>query len=185
MGIVYEIDSSSNFKIDGYTWTPADIKKVLSLPDLPLGLSIKSDSLYSKDKLLEKLSALKTKLEASLQTKEQKDKYQQTQRQTRKEVGSDQEFAYYNTEFGASMNPANFGQNTNSSQVLPTDFRVFDMNNGKLITTLSKSVASDLKVNDLTKILGKSWIIKSIDVTIKEIKVVEDTGTSPRPGGPV
>ena len=83
------------------------------------------------------------------------------------------------------MNPANFGQNTNSSQVLPTDFRVFDMNNGKLITTLSKSVASDLKVNDLTKILGKSWIIKSIDVTIKEIKVVEDTGTSPRPGGPV
>ena len=46
-------------------------------------------------------------------------------------------------------------------------------------------VAEDLKVNDLTKILGKSWIIKSIDKTIREIKVVQDTGSTARLGGPV
>jgi len=183
-GITYEIDSSSNLKIDGYTWTPADVKKALSLTDLPTGLSIKDDVVYTKDKMLEKLTVLKGKLESLLQNKEDKDKYKQTQSQTRKEIGTDQEFAYYNLEFGGSLvNTTTSNQTT--TQTIQTDYKVYNQTNGSLVTTISKMVAEDLKVNDLTKILGKSWIIKSIDKTIREIKVVQDTGSTARPGGPV
>jgi hypothetical protein len=182
-GITYEIDSSSNLKIDGYTWTPADIKKALTLTDLPTGLSIKDDAVYTKDKMLEKLTVLKGKLELLLQNKEDKDKYKQTQSQTRKEIGTDQEFAYYNLEFGSGMVNTRSAQAT--SQTVQTDYKVYNQSDGSLVTTISKMVAEDLKVNDLTKILGKSWIIKSIDKTIREIRVVQDTGSTARPGGPV
>ena len=182
-GITYEIDSSSNLKIDGYTWTPADVKKALTLTDLPTGLTIKDDAIYTKDKMLEKLNVLKSKLESLLKNKEDKDKYKQTQSQTRKEIGTDQEFAYYNLEFGGGV--VNTTTNQATSQAIQTDYKVYNQTNGSLVTTISKMVAEDLKVNDLTKILGKSWIIKSIDKTIREIKVVQDTGITARPGGPV
>jgi Lhr-like helicase len=133
--------------------------------------------------MLEKLTVLKSKLESLLQNKEDKDKYKQTQSQTRKEIGTDQEFAYYNLEFGSGMANTRSAQVT--SQTVQTDYKVYNQGDGSLVTTISKIVAEDLKVNDLTKILGKSWIIKSIDKTIREIKVVQDTGSTARPGGPV
>jgi len=188
LGVTYEIDSSSNLKIDGYTWTPANVKKALSLTDLPTNLSIKTDALYSKDKLLEKLSVLKGKLETSLQSPEDKTKYKQVQQQTRKEIGTDQEFAYYNLEFGnatTNPNPTQTNQQTTQQTPIVTDYRVNDFEKGNTITTITKTVAEDLKVNDLTKILGKNWIVKSIDKNTKVIRVIEDTGSTYRPGGPV
>jgi hypothetical protein len=183
LGVTYEIDSTSNLKIDGYTWTPANVKKALSLTDLPTNLSIKTDALYSKDMLLEKLSVLKGKLETTLQTPEDKTKYKQVQQQTRKEIGSDQEFAYYNLEFGNAITNTNASQNQQTEII--TDYKVKDFDTSNYITTITKSVAEDLKVNDLTKILGKNWIIKAIDKNTKVVRVTEDTGTTYKPGGPV
>jgi len=183
LGVTYEIDSTSNLKIDGYTWTPANVKKALSLTDLPTNLSIKTDALYSKDMLLEKLSVLKGKLETTLQTPEDKTNYKQVQQQTRKEIGSDQEFAYYNLEFGNITTNTNASQNQQTEII--TDYKVKDFDTSNYITTITKSVAEDLKVNDLTKILGKNWIIKAIDKNTKVVRVTEDTGTTYKPGGPV
>jgi hypothetical protein len=168
-GITYEIDSSSNIKIDGYTWTSGDLKKALGLTELPLGLSIKDDALYTKEQILDKLSVIKTKLESLLTTKEEKDKYSQTQKQTRKEIGSDQEFSYYNLEFGLSGVAT-----TNTQQVLPTDYKIIDTLTGQLITSIPKQQGEETVVGTLIRILGKKYMVKENDATLREIKVSID-----------
>jgi hypothetical protein len=70
----YAIDSGSNLVIDGYSWTPTQLKGALNLSSEPTRLSFKTDAVYSNDKYLDKLSTLKTKLESKyLVTKEIKD----------------------------------------------------------------------------------------------------------------
>jgi hypothetical protein len=77
-GVTYKVDTSSNLVIDGYTWTATNIKVVLSLTSLPTSLTIKTDSLYSNGKYLDKLSDLKAKLENKyLDTSDKKDIHSQ------------------------------------------------------------------------------------------------------------
>jgi hypothetical protein len=77
-GVTYKIDTGSNLVIDGYTWTPSNIKGVLALTSLPTNLTIKTDSLYSSGKYLDKLSDLKVKLENKyLDTSDKKDIHSQ------------------------------------------------------------------------------------------------------------
>jgi hypothetical protein len=76
--VTYEIDSSSNLKIDGKAWTPSNIKGALNLDSVPTNLTIKTDSLYSNNKYLDKLTGLKDKLEAKyLKTSEEKEVHKQ------------------------------------------------------------------------------------------------------------
>ena len=76
--VTYEIDSSSNLKIDGKAWTPSNIKGALNLDSVPTNLTIKTDSLYSNGKYLDKLVELKKKLETKyLKTSEQKEVHKQ------------------------------------------------------------------------------------------------------------
>lgn len=70
----YAIDSGSNLVIDGYSWTPTQLRSVLNLTSDPTTLTFKTDAIYSNNKYLDKLSSLKTKLETKfLVTKEIKD----------------------------------------------------------------------------------------------------------------
>lgn len=171
-GVTYEIDSSSNLKIDGYTWTPSDIKKAMSLTELALGLSIidsgpvggqSGAALYTKDKIIDKLTVIKSKLESLLESKESKDKYKQTQQQTRKEIGTDKEFAYYEMEFGP------VGKGTQSP--LSTNYKIINGETGALITTMPKDKAELIVVGNIVKILGKNWLVTFVDQTIRQIKV--------------
>jgi hypothetical protein len=62
-GVTYTVTSGSGIKIDGMNWSSGNIKGALSLTSNPTNLTIKSDSLYSNGKYLDKLSELKKKLE--------------------------------------------------------------------------------------------------------------------------
>jgi hypothetical protein len=62
--VTYTIDSKSNLIINGYTWTSSQLKEVLGLPSPPIQLSFKTDSLYSFNKYLDKLSDLSNKLKS-------------------------------------------------------------------------------------------------------------------------
>ena len=62
-GVTYTVTSGSGIKIDGMNWSTDYIKRALSLTSNPTNLTIKSDSLYSNGKYLDKLSELKEKLE--------------------------------------------------------------------------------------------------------------------------
>jgi hypothetical protein len=62
-GVTYTVTSGSGIKIDGMNWSSGNIKGALSLTSNPTNLTIKSDSLYSNGKYLDKLSELKEKLE--------------------------------------------------------------------------------------------------------------------------
>jgi hypothetical protein len=61
--VTYTVTSGSGIKIDGMNWSSGNIKGALSLTSNPTNLTIKSDSLYSNGKYLDKLSELKKKLE--------------------------------------------------------------------------------------------------------------------------
>jgi len=71
-GVTYTIDTSSNLLINGYTWTPIIIKSALNLDTAPLNLTIKTDTLFTNNQNLGKLQDIKTKLEATLVTEDQK-----------------------------------------------------------------------------------------------------------------
>lgn len=61
--VTYEITPTSNLSIDGFEWSPGQIKKVLNLNSNPTNLTIKTGSLYSNGMYLEKLENIKIKLE--------------------------------------------------------------------------------------------------------------------------
>lgn len=76
--VTYQIDSSSNLIIDGVSWSSTNIKGALNLDSLPTNLTIKTDSLYSNNKYLDKLSDLKGKLESKyLKTADEKEVHTQ------------------------------------------------------------------------------------------------------------
>ncbi|NBP58024.1 hypothetical protein EBU71_16095, partial [bacterium] len=75
----YEIDAQSNLIINGYLWTPSQLKQGLNLDSNPTRLTIKNDSLFTSEKLLGKLGDIKTSMEKLLTTQEQKDRYNLTQ----------------------------------------------------------------------------------------------------------
>lgn len=78
-GVTYKIGTNSNLIIDGVNWTSTNIKGALSLISLPTNLTIKTDSLYSNGKYLDKLSDLKKKLENKyVLTQDEKEVYSQT-----------------------------------------------------------------------------------------------------------
>lgn len=178
MGVTYEIDSSSNLKIDGYLFTPNDIKKVLGLTELPVGLIIKTDTLFSKDKLLEKLPTLKEKLESSLQTQAEKDKLKQVQQQTRGELGTDVEFSYYSREFNVEQRPFNNnGVPTTPTVVqnpVTTDFSVLLRDTDEKLTYVSKDKAlNEIRLGDLFTWEGKTYTVTLIDYTLENIYIEE------------
>jgi hypothetical protein len=147
---------------------------------------MKTDSLYSNDKYLEKLSNLKSKLEKTLETKEAKDAYTQKQKQTRSTNGTSQQFSYYQNdaqstaEYGNNSN-VNTGTGTNTPQ--PTidlgNYTAFD--DSGFSTSIPKTTAETLKIGDLITLRGKSWIVLSNNASTKRIKVELD---QPK-GGPV
>jgi hypothetical protein len=78
-GVTYTINQNSSLLIDGYEWTTQQIKTALALDTNPIGLSFRTDSLFSSDKFLDTLLALSKKLQNLLTTTEEKTKYEQTQ----------------------------------------------------------------------------------------------------------
>jgi hypothetical protein len=65
-------------KIDGYVWSPGDLKSVSGFTGLPTKLSIQSDSLYSNGKYLDKLADINKKLIDTLDTPDKKSVHTQT-----------------------------------------------------------------------------------------------------------
>ena len=60
------------------SWSSTNIKGALNLDSLPTNLTIKTDSLYSNNKYLDKLSDLKGKLESKyLKTADEKEVHTQ------------------------------------------------------------------------------------------------------------
>ena len=184
-GVTYEINSSSDLLIDGYTWKPGDIKKALGLTDTPTKLTMKTDSLYSNDKYLEKLSILKSKLEKTLETKEAKDAYTQKQKQTRATNGTSQQFSYYQNDAQSTAqygNNSNVNTGTGTNTPPPTidlgNYTAFD--DSGFSTSVPKVTAETLKIGDLITLRGKSWIVLSNNASTKRIKVELD---KPRTGG--
>ena len=179
-GSTYEINSSSDLSIDGYTWKPNDIKKALGLSDTPTKLSMKTDALYSNDKYLDKLPDLKLKLEKTLETKEAKDAYKQKQTQTRTSNGTSQQFSYYQND---AQSTSQFGDNTSSTSPRQAvdlgNYTAFD--DSGFSTSIPKTTAETLKIGDLISLRGKSWIVLSNNESTKRIKVELD---QPK-GGPV
>jgi len=64
--VIYEITSDSGIKINGYYFSQTKIKSALSLSLNSYYLNFKSDSLYSQNLFLIKLSDLKSKFESNL-----------------------------------------------------------------------------------------------------------------------
>jgi len=183
-GVTYEINSSSDLLIDGYTWKANDLKKALALTETPTRLAIKTDSLYSNEKYLEKLPDLKLKLERTLETKESKDAYTQKQKQTRSSNGTSQQFSYYQndsqstSEYGDNASPTNTTSSSPRQSVDLGNYTAFD--DSGFSASIVKSTAEKLKSGDLITLRGKSWIVNSINASTKRIKVTLD---EPRTSG--
>lgn len=77
--VTYQINTSSSLIIDGYTWTSSNLKTALKLDSVPTNLTIKTDSLYSNNKYLDKLENIKKSLESQIVSAEQKEVYSSTQ----------------------------------------------------------------------------------------------------------
>jgi hypothetical protein len=177
-GVTYEINSSSDLLIDGYTWKANDVKKALTLTETPTRLTIKTDSLYSNEKYLEKLSDLKLKLEKTLETKEAKDAYTQKQNQTKASNGTSQQFSYYQND---SQSTSQYGDNTSSANTTSSSPRQsVDLGNytayddSGFSASIVKATAEKLKSGDLITLRGKSWIVNSVNASTKRIKVTLD-----------
>ena len=178
-GVTYEINSSSDLLTDGYTWKPGDIKKALGLTDTPTKLTMKTDSLYSNDKYLDKLTDLKLKLEKTLETKESKDAYKQKQTQTRSSNGTSQQFSYYQNDAQSTAQYGDDGSTNTNTSVDLGNYTAFD--DSGFSTSIPKVTAETLKIGDLITLRGKSWIVLSNNPSTKRIKVELD---QPK-GGPV
>ena len=79
-GSTYTISSNSDLIVNGYTWTSSQIKILLSLNSTPTNLTMRSDSLYSNGKYLDKLPYLETRLRNMfIKTPDEKKVYESTQ----------------------------------------------------------------------------------------------------------
>ena len=138
--------------------------------------TIKTDSLYSNEKYLEKLSDLKLKLEKTLETKEAKDAYTQKQKQTKASNGTSQQFSYYQND---SQSTSQYGDNTSSANATRPrqavdlgNYTAFD--DSGFSASIVKETAEKLKSGDLITLRGKSWIVNSVNASTKRIKVTLD-----------
>ncbi|NBP57895.1 hypothetical protein EBU71_15420, partial [bacterium] len=73
--ISYTIDAQSNLIVDGYSWSPSQIKSSLNLDKNPNNLTFKTDTLFTNNQTLGRLPDVKLALEKLLVTQEQRDQY--------------------------------------------------------------------------------------------------------------
>lgn len=175
LGIEYQISAKSDLVIDGYVWTPEKLKTVLGLAESPTKLTIKTDSIYSNDKFLDRLDSLKSKLEKTLATKEDRDAYIKKQNETRSQNGTSNQYSYYQTDVSTQTDFATLNNTQLTKSIALGDYRVYDKEAGVLLNaSIPKANAETLRGNDLIELLGKKWVVDAINKTTSVVTVKID-----------